>query len=79
MSLRHKRTGLEGKILAALMILMISSILTIFWVWSSEIGTEVIALLGQQARQTALAVSMAAEPAIRAQDPARLAKIRRDF
>jgi signal transduction histidine kinase len=75
---RRRHTGLEGKILAALMILLISAMLTIFWAWTSQIGEEVVALLGQQARRTALAVSMAAEPAMRTGDLVKLSKIRED-
>jgi signal transduction histidine kinase len=75
---KYRRTGLEGKILAALMILLLSGMTTIFSIWAKLIGEEVIALLGQQARQTALTVSMAAEPAMQAKDVVKLAKIRRD-
>ena len=51
------RTGLEGKILAALLFVLAAS-LAACWVWASRTDAQVNDIMGEQARQVAYALTL---------------------
>ena len=60
--------GLEGKIVIAVMALLAAALGSTCWLWASRIDPQVTNILGEQARQTALTLSMAARPGFAAGD-----------
>jgi signal transduction histidine kinase len=57
-----KYVGLEGKIVAAVMALLAAALGSTCWLWASRIDPQIMNILGEQARQTAVTLSMAAKP-----------------
>jgi signal transduction histidine kinase len=60
--------GLEGKIVIAVVALLAAALGSTCWLWASRIDPQVTNILGEQARQTAVTLSMAARPALAAGD-----------
>ncbi len=60
--------GLEGKIVMAVIALLAVALGSTCWLWASRIDPQVAEMLGEQARQTAVTLSMAAGPAMKARD-----------
>ncbi|MGA3067174.1 MAG: HAMP domain-containing sensor histidine kinase [Tepidisphaeraceae bacterium] len=56
------RLGLEGKILTAMMLVLTSAIAAANWVWTSQSSSTVADIMGEQARQIAFTLSLAAKP-----------------
>ena len=54
--------GLEGKIVVAVVALLAAALGSTCWLWASRIDPQVTKILGEQARQTAVTLSMAARP-----------------
>src|SRR5208282_3928840 len=55
------RLGLEGKILTAMMLVLTSAIAAANWGWTSQSSATVADIMGEQARQIAYTLSLAAE------------------
>jgi diguanylate cyclase (GGDEF)-like protein len=62
--------GLEGKIVVVVMTLLTAALGSTCWLWASRIGPQVMEILGEQARETAVALSMAARPSMTTGDVA---------
>jgi signal transduction histidine kinase len=58
------RIGLEGKILCALMFVLISSMGATCWVWASRTRVQVNDIMGEQARQIAYTLTLTAKKRI---------------
>lgn len=63
-----RMVGLEGKIVLAVIALLAVALGSTCWLWASRIDPQVAEMLGEQARQTAVTLSMAAGPALKARD-----------
>ncbi|HEX4054495.1 MAG TPA: HAMP domain-containing sensor histidine kinase [Tepidisphaeraceae bacterium] len=63
-----KGLGLEAKIITAVMALLTAALSATCWLWASRIDLQVNAIMGNQARQTAYTLSMAARGAMYAGD-----------
>lgn len=59
-----KQLGLEAKIITAVMALLTAAIGATCWLWASRIDLQVTGIMGNQARQTACTLSMAARGAM---------------
>jgi signal transduction histidine kinase len=73
------RFGLEGKILAAMMLVLTSAIAAANWVWTSQSSATVADIMGEQARQMAYTLSLAAQPEMQSKDYESLRIIGRDL
>jgi signal transduction histidine kinase len=62
--------GLEGKIVVVVMSLLTAALGSTCWLWASRIDSQVMDILGEQARETAVTLSMAARPSMTAGDVA---------
>ena len=60
--------GLEGKIVMAMMALLGAALGSTCWLWASRIDPQVLNILGEQARQTAVTLSLAAKPVMSDRD-----------
>jgi signal transduction histidine kinase len=58
------RTGLEGKILAALLFVLAGSLGAACWVWASRTAAQVNDIMGEQARQVAYTLALTAKKRI---------------
>jgi signal transduction histidine kinase len=56
--------GLETKILTAMMLVLTSAVAAANWVWTSQSSASVADLMGEQARQIAYTLSLAAKPSL---------------
>ena len=66
------RVGLEGKILCALMFVLITSLAATCWVWASRTRVQVNDIMGEQARQIAYTLTLTAKKRIAAENSAAL-------
>jgi len=73
------RIGLEGKILAALMLLLTLALGSTCWVWANRINIQVTDIMGEQARQIAYTLALAAKPSLTTGDANDLRLIGRDL
>jgi signal transduction histidine kinase len=62
--------GLEGKIVVMVMSLLTAALGSTCWLWASRIDPQVMEILGDQARETAVTLSMAARPSMSTGDVA---------
>ncbi len=62
------RLGLEGRILTATMLILTSAVAAANWVWTSQSSASVADIMGEQARQIAYTLSLAAQPSIESND-----------
>jgi signal transduction histidine kinase len=60
--------GLEGKIVMVVMSLLTAALGSTCWLWASRIDSQVMEILGEQARETAVTLSMASRPSMAAGD-----------
>ena len=58
--------GLEGRILGALMLILTAALAASSWVWASQSTAGITDMMGEQARQIAYTLSLAAKPEISA-------------
>jgi signal transduction histidine kinase len=56
--------GLEGKILIAMMMVLTSAVAAANWVWTTQSSASVADIMGEQARQVAYTLSLAAKPSV---------------
>jgi signal transduction histidine kinase len=73
------RLGLEGKILTAMMLVLTSAVAAANWVWTSQSSASVADIMGEQARQIAYTLSLAAKPSIQAGDLSALRAVGTDL
>jgi signal transduction histidine kinase len=73
------RIGLEGRILVALMSILMLAMGVTYWLWATQVKTRVTDIMGEQTKQIAATLALAAEPALQAGDANALRSMGRDL